>query len=81
VVYLLREEVVTRMSEQPVSGTELTTAAIVAVLSGVVTWYSSSLNGIQGATNAAIAVVVTLVFFFIGVLVLRWRSPSWYSPQ
>jgi hypothetical protein len=67
------------MTEQRVSETELTSAAMVAAVSAVIAWYSSSLTGVQGVTDAAIAVVVTLAFFFAGLLTLKRWNPSWYS--
>jgi hypothetical protein len=63
------------------SRTEINTGAAIATMGAVLAWYESSLSGIQAATNATIAAVVTLGALFLGLLVVQRRNPSWYSPQ
>jgi hypothetical protein len=63
------------------SQTELSAGALVATTSAVLAWYESPLSGVQGATSATIAAVLCLGAFFLGLLVVKRRDPSWYSPQ
>jgi len=65
----------------PFTHPKLITGAIVATTTAVVTWYSSPLSGVQGATNVGIAAVVTLGSFFLGLLAIDRLDPSWYSSQ
>ncbi|MFC7073515.1 hypothetical protein ACFQJ7_00090 [Halovenus rubra] len=62
------------------SQTEHFSAAAVTLTVAVIAWYTGP-SGVQGATNATIAAVVTLMSFVVGLIAIKRWNPSWYSPQ